>query len=147
MKPILNWRIGCQAYTFRHFSFIETIGKNASLGLNCIEAYPGQRLSSAEPDTIFDHNASEEVLDLVKANLDSAGVHLVNYGVVGLPDEESACRRVFDFAKKMGVETIVSEPPLEALDLVDGLCQEYGVSMAIHNHPAPVGLLAPPIAW
>ena len=61
----------------------------------------------------------------------------MNYGVVQLPNDLAECRKVFDFAKTMGIETIVSEPPLDALGLVDTLCQEYGVSMAIHNHPAP----------
>ena len=137
MSGIPNWRLGCQAYTFRHFSFTETIDKNASLDLKCIEAYPGQALSLDKPDVAFGHNAPEEALDAVKAKLDSAGVHLVNYGVVPLPNDEAECRKVFDFAKAMGIETIVSEPPLVALELVDALCQEYGIDMAIHNHPAP----------
>ena len=77
------------------------------------------------------------MLDAVKAKLDSADVRLVNYGVVPLPSDEAECRKVFDFATTMRIETIVSEPPLEALGLVDRLCQEYGISMAIHNHPAP----------
>ena len=42
------------------------------------------------------------------------GITLVNYGVVGLPNNEAECRKVFDFAKEMGIETIVSEPPEDA---------------------------------
>ena len=37
----------------------------------------------------------------------------------------------------MGIETICSEPPPEAFDLIDKLCQEYDISVAIHNHPKP----------
>jgi len=36
----------------------------------------------------------------------------------------------------MGLETIVSEPPADAFDTVDKLCEEYGINVAIHNHPS-----------
>jgi len=137
MDPKLNWRLGCQAYSFRNFTLFETIEKNASLGLKWLEAYPTQALSPEKQDVKVDHNSPREVLDVVKAKLDSAGTRLVNYGVVLLPNDEEQCRKIFDFAKAMGLETIVSEPPDDALDLVDTLCQEYQVNMAIHNHPAP----------
>lgn len=133
----MGWRLGCQAYSFNRFTFFEAIDKNASLGLKVIEAYPGQKLSPEKPDVVFDHNASQEVLDVVKAKLDSVGVKLVNYGVVGLPNDEAECRKVFDFAKKMGIETICSEPPRDAFDLLDKLTEEYGINVAIHNHPKP----------
>jgi hypothetical protein len=35
----------------------------------------------------------------------------------------------------MGIETIVSEPPEEAFDMLDLLCQEYRINVAVHNHP------------
>ena len=43
----------------------------------------------------------------------------------------------FDFAKDMGIETIVSEPAEDAFDAIDKLCDEYGINVAIHNHPKP----------
>jgi sugar phosphate isomerase/epimerase len=73
----------------------------------------------------------------VKQRLADARVKLVNYGVVRLPNEEAECRKVFDFAKDMGIETLTAEPKPEALDLVDRLCREYGIKVAIHNHPKP----------
>jgi sugar phosphate isomerase/epimerase len=44
---------------------------------------------------------------------------------------------VFDFAKDMGIETIVSEPTDDSFDLLDKLTAEYGINVAIHNHPQP----------
>ena len=136
MNQMLNWRIGCQTYTFRHFTLYETIDKNAALGLTCIEAYPGQMLSPEQPTTRFNHFLPERERDALKAKLDSAGVALVNYGVVGLPDEDER-RHVFDFARDMGMETIVAEPPLDTMDRDEELCEEYGLKVAIHNHPEP----------
>jgi sugar phosphate isomerase/epimerase len=44
---------------------------------------------------------------------------------------------MFGFAQDMGIETLTAEPAAEALDLVDTLCREYEIKVAIHNHPKP----------
>jgi len=132
-----QWRLGVQAYSFNRFTFFEAIDKAQSLGLHWIEAYPGQRLSKEQPSVGFDHNAPAEVLDAARKKLAAAGVKLVNYGVVGLGQDEAANRKVFEFAKLMGIETIVSEPEPGSFDLLDKLTTEYGINVAIHNHPKP----------
>jgi len=133
----IGWRIGCQAYSFNRFTFFEAIDKVSTIGLHYIEAYPGQKLSNETGDVKFDHSLSPELQQKVKEKLASANVKLVNYGVVGLSNDEAESRKVFDFAKAMGIETIVSEPPANAMPLVDKLSQEYGIKVAIHNHPKP----------
>jgi sugar phosphate isomerase/epimerase len=133
----LGWRLGCQSYTFNHFTFYEAVDKVASLGLHYIEAYPGQKLNSEKPDLKFGDTMSADVRAEVKQKLAEAKVKLVCYGVVGLSQDVAASRRVFEFAKDMGIETIVSEPSPDALDVVAKLCDEYEINMAIHNHPKP----------
>lgn len=135
-EKLFGWRLACQAYSFNKFTFFEAVDKTASVGLKYIEAYPGQKLSP-EKDVAFDHNSPADVLEAVKAKLAASGVTLVNYGVVDLPANEAESRKVFDFAKKMGIETIVSEPKPDALDTVEKLVKEYGIKVAIHNHPKP----------
>ncbi|MBE0537504.1 MAG: DUF1080 domain-containing protein [Phycisphaerae bacterium] len=131
-----GWRLGMQAYTFNHFTFYEAVDKTASLGLDWIEAYPGQKLM-ADSDARTDHNMSAEARELMKAKLRDAGVRLINYGVVGLSKNEAESRKVFEWAKEMGVRTIVSEPPADAFDTIEKLCDEYEINVAIHNHPKP----------
>jgi len=46
-------------------------------------------------------------------------------------------RSVFEFARKMGIDTLVSEPEPEAMDTVEKLCKEFNIKVAIHNHPKP----------
>ena len=131
-----GWRLGVGAYTFRGFTFFEAIDKVASLGLEWIDGYPGQRVSE-DIDVKFDHNMDPEARLKVKAKLVDAGVRLQGYGVVGLPADTVECRKVFDFAKDMGIEVIISEPREEAFDLIEALCEEYQIKVAIHNHPKP----------
>ncbi|MGB2754113.1 MAG: sugar phosphate isomerase/epimerase [Phycisphaerae bacterium] len=132
-----GWRLGMQAYSFNRYTLFEAIEKTASLGLRYIEAYPGQKLSAERSDVCWDHNTGPEIRQEVKRKLDASGVRLVCYGVVGLDKDEAAARKVFDFAKDMGIETIVSESPRDALPSLDKLCGEYTISIAIHNHPKP----------
>lgn len=132
-----GWQLGIQAWSFNRFTFYEAIDKTASLGLKYIEAYPGQKLSKDKPKITFGHDMPAEIRQEVKQKLKDAGVTLINFGVVNLPNSESHCRKVFDFAKEMGIETIVSEPREETFDMLDKLCQEYKIKLAIHNHPKP----------
>ncbi|UCC98449.1 MAG: DUF1080 domain-containing protein [Phycisphaerales bacterium] len=132
-----DWKLGMQAYSFNRFTFYEAVDKTKALEMKYIEVYPGQTLSEEKPDVKTDHNMSSENKKLMLQKLREAGVTLTNYGVVGLPNNEAECRKVFAFAKEMGIETIVSEPPEDAFDLIDRLCEEYKIDVAIHNHPKP----------
>ena len=134
----LGWRIGCQLWSFNRFSFMEAIDKNASIGLKYAEAFPGQRLSADLPEDVkFDHNMSEEHRALAVKHLADRGVSLVAYGVVGIPREEEEARKIFDFAKKMGIGIVVAEPASSILDMMEKLAEEYDLKVAIHNHPKP----------
>jgi sugar phosphate isomerase/epimerase len=131
------WKLGMQAYSFNRFTFEEAVAKTKALGMRYIEVYPGQTLSKEKPDVKTDHNMSGQDKQLMMQMLREAGVKLMNYGVVGLSNNEAECRKVFDFARETGIETIVSEPPEDAFDLIDRLCEEYKINVAIHNHPKP----------
>ncbi|MBN2021252.1 MAG: TIM barrel protein [Pirellulales bacterium] len=133
----LGWRLGCQAYTFNRFTFWEAVEKVKTLGLRYIEAYPGQRLDSDRLDVQMGPDLSADARAEVKKRLADAGVTLVNYGVCGLSKDEADARKTFEFAKDMGIETIVSEPPQDAFDVLEKLCDEFEINLALHNHPSP----------
>ena len=125
----LGWRLGCQAYSFNHYTFFEAIDKTAGLGLLYIEAYPGQTVSK-EIKAGFGDGLSAEQRKTIKQKLADSGVKLVNFGVTGING-----RKTFDFAKDMGIETLVSEPGEGDFQKLDKLCGEYEINVAIHNHP------------
>ncbi len=133
----LGWRLGCQAYTFNRYTFYEAVDKVASLGLHYIEAYPRQKLSKDQPRVVTDHTMTPAVRKQLKQRLADAGITLVNYGVCKLYKDEAKSRATFDFAKDMGIETLVSEPLPDAFDTLEKLCEEYQINVAIHNHPQP----------
>ncbi len=130
--------IGCQAYTFNHYTVFEAIEKTASAGGKVIEFYPGQPLSKAEPDVKFDHNASPATIEKVKEQLAKYHLRAVNYGVVGIPKDEAQARVLFEFAKTMGLRAITTES-VEAIDTIEKLVKEYDICVGFHDHPKRPG--------
>lgn len=126
---------GCQAYSFNRFTAFEAIEKCAEAGGRVIEFYPGQQLSREEKDAELDHNMSDAQIERLKAKLAEHGLMAANYGVVWLGKDEKECRRVFDFARKIGAYAVTSEPDAEAFDMIERLVEEYDIRLAIHNHP------------
>ena len=129
-----GFAVGCQAYTFNRFSVFEAIEKTASTGAKVIEFYPGQKLSPAEPNVKFSHDATPEVWDKVKAKLKEAGITPIAYGVVGLSKDEKASRKVFEFAKSFGIRVINTES-VDAIDTFEKLVKEYDIKVGFHDHP------------
>jgi len=126
--------IGCQAWTFNHFSVMEAIDKTAAAGGTVIEFYPGQKFSPDKPDLKWDHNASDEMIAAVQERLQKDGIHAVNYGVVGIPNNEAEARKIFEFAKKLGLYGITTES-VESIDVIEKLVKEYDIHVGFHDHP------------
>lgn len=133
----LGWRLGVQAYTFKNFTFFEAVDKAAAMGLKYIEAFPGQRIGGGTGDTARIHPAmSKQDRERVKKKLADAGVKLSAFGVI-TPGTDEGWRALFVFARDMQIPVITSEPAPEQLDLVEKLCEEFKINLAIHNHPKP----------
>jgi sugar phosphate isomerase/epimerase len=125
--------IGCQSWTFNHYSVMEAIDKTAAAGGKVIEFYPGQKFSPEHPDWKFDHNASDEMIAAVQARLKKDGVRAVNYGVVGIPKDEAGARKIFEFAKKLDLYAITTES-VESIDTFEKLVKEYNIRVGFHDH-------------
>jgi len=131
----LGWQMAIHAYTFRKFSIYECIDKTAALGLKHMSLSGSVNLGGTNNVTTV--NLSDKDAEAIKKAVAAKGIKLVNIGVVKLPPDEAQSRKVFEFARKMGIDTLVPEPEPEALDLVEKLCKEYNIKVAIHNHPKP----------
>ncbi len=128
-----GFAIGCQAYTFNRFTVFEAIEKTEQAGGKVIEFFPGQKVSKDNPVS-FDHNSPDDVLAQVKAKLAQHKLKAVNYGVVGIPADEAGARKVFEFARKMGLRAVTTEST-ESIDTIEKLVKEYNIGVGYHNHP------------
>ena len=99
----LGWRLAAQAYSFNRYTFFEAVDMTVAAGLRYIEIFPGQRISKtvrAKVDTNMTADMRKEVLK----KLSDSGVKALSFGVGG------SDRKHFEFAKEMGLETLVAEP-------------------------------------
>lgn len=128
-----GFALGCQAWTFHTYSVMEAIDKTAAAGGKVIEFFPGQKLSPDKPDIKWDHNASDDVIAQVQARLKERGIRAVNYGVVPIPADEAGARKVFDFAKRLGLYGITTES-VESIDTIEKLVKEYDICVGFHDH-------------
>ncbi|MBN2269807.1 MAG: TIM barrel protein [Sedimentisphaerales bacterium] len=130
----IGWRIACQLYTFRDRSFYEALDVISSLGIRYVEPCYFLSLDKSRPDLKTSESLSQDVRRELKKRLDDYGVKMVNY-YAPIEGNTEDFRKIFDFGKEMGVQTLVAEPPAEVFDKLEELCDEYKINLAIHNHP------------
>ncbi len=58
----------------------------------------------------LDGQLNSDELRQVRLKLDAAGVRLLTYRIGPMPSDETGCRSLFQFGKKMGIETLIAEP-------------------------------------
>ena len=130
----LGWQMACQLYSFRSMSCYEALPKIGSLGVRLIEPCFFLRLDKARPKLKTGPSLPPKIRKEWKARLADKGMRIANF-YANLTGNADDCRKQFEFAKEMGAETFVSEPPGEAFDTIEKFCDEYGINLAVHNHP------------
>ncbi len=134
----MGWRLSCGLYTFRDRSFYEALDVIAGLGIRCVEPAFFLPLSKEQPELKTSESLAPGQRREMKKRLGDRGMRMASY-YAPLDADVNVFRKVFDFAKEMGVETLVAEPPAEVFEALDRLCQEYQMSLAIHNHSEAAG--------
>jgi sugar phosphate isomerase/epimerase len=134
-----GFAIGCQAYSFNRFTAFEAIEKTAQAGGKVIEFFPGQKLSQEDPNLTVDHNSPQVDVVVAKLKAKLAEYHIlpVNYGVVGIPEDEAGARKVFEFAKKLGLRAVTTEST-ESINTIEKLVKEYDICVGYHDHPGNI---------
>ncbi|HAK95900.1 MAG TPA: endonuclease [Planctomycetes bacterium] len=130
----LGWSLCCQLYTFRDRNFYEAIETIAALGFDGVEPAFFLPLAKGNKELQTNEKLDDAARKELRKRLADLGLAMKNfYGDLGA--DAADCRRKFDFAKEMGVETFVAEPPPEAFDAIEKLCEEYKINLGVHNHP------------
>lgn len=129
----LGIKLGVQCYTYRALTFFETVDKAAMLGLRYVESYPGQKVRPGANATMARKGMSEDLDQAILKKLHDAGVRMVAYGVDEVPLDEAGARSAFTWARKMGIEVLVTATAPNAVQ--DKLCNEFSIKLVLHNHP------------
>lgn len=125
--------IGCQAWTFNHFTTFEAIEKTKAAGGKTIELYPGQKtFKDSETKTGPDMSAAD--VQKLKDKLNAEGIKAVAFGVTGISNDENGTRKLFQWAKDMDIRIIVTEST-DAIDTIEKMVKEFDIKVAFHDHP------------
>jgi sugar phosphate isomerase/epimerase len=138
----LGWRLGISAYTFHRYTFFEAIDKTAELGLRYFGGFFMHQVSKDIPKNL-DYELTEDEIAAVRNKLLSSGVSMPAYYIHKIEPDETVCRKLFEFCRKLGIETIVGEPEPEVLDMIERFCEEYEINLAIHGHTPDIS----PVYW
>ena len=119
-----NLKLGLQLYSLRKFSLDDALKHAKDLGFEQVEFYGG----------MFAVDSSDEKIAEVVSKVKALGLSISAHGVNGFGEDFAANRRIFEFAKKVGLSTITAGPTPESMDNLNDLVKEFNIRIAIHNH-------------
>lgn len=130
----MGWLIGVQQYTFRRFTFYEMLDMMLQLGIAHAEGGFFLPLDKARPELKTNEELSPALRNELKQRMADRGISMPTfYG--NLNTNQGQARAVFEFCSELGARAVVAEPPAAAIDMIEKLCDEYRIDLAIHNHP------------
>ncbi|WP_126973531.1 sugar phosphate isomerase/epimerase family protein [Gynurincola endophyticus] len=131
-----DWKLGVQLWTFNHFDMQTALLKVDSAAIRYVEAYLGQPFGFGETEVKFGVDITDAQLEKLNQLLKEKNIKINAFGVV-VPANGAEWIKTFELAKKIGVSYITAEPIKAHLDTVNLLAGEYGIPVAIHDHPYP----------
>ncbi len=119
--------IGVQSISLRKYSLPEAIRQLQGMGVRYVELSASAHLRSM---------ATDEQIREARQLVAIAGLKVTAHGVNQFSKDHAANRRVFEFARKLGIRTITAnpQPDDETFASLDKLVAEYDMRIAIHNH-------------
>jgi len=118
------FELGIQLYSLRGYPVAEALKHAKELGFEAVEFYPG----------MFPIAASAEQIADIKKQVADLGLRISAHGVNGFGKDAAANRKVFEFAKAVGVGILGCDPTPESFASLDELVREFDIRVAIHNH-------------
>lgn len=121
-----GFTMAIQSWTFRVQPAEDALASIASLGITRVELSP----QAAH----FGYPATDEQIAAMRAQLAAHGLDCVTSGLEPATADHAQNRAVFEYAKKLGLRTIMVDPAPDALDSLEELAREFDLRVGIHNH-------------
>ncbi len=118
------FKVGLQSYSFRTYNFEDAVLRSRDIGIHYWESFPDHIPITGEAQKI------QKALGILKA----ADISLLTFGVLSFDKDTAKNRSYFEFAKKMGIQTLSADPDPESLSQLSELVHEFDINIAIHNH-------------
>lgn len=119
-----GFAMGLQTYSLRGYPTAKALDLAKELGFTTLEFATGH----------LGTGASRAEIDTVKAQCNKLGLKALSHGVNPFTKDHEANRKIFEFAKRLGVRNLSADPHPDSFDSLDKLVAEYNIRIAIHNH-------------
>ncbi len=139
-KIWFGWPVTIRANVFQQLTLSEAAAKADALGLASIEGVSTQKLSAEIPKNL-DFNLKPGERKAVLARFRELNLKMPVYLVPSIAGDADSRKKLFEFAKDMGVEAIVIATEPSALADLEAMANEYGVNVAIESRKDPKNLL------
>ena len=131
-------KIGVASYTLRKLPLDTAIKAIGRVGLHYVSI----------KDAHLPMNSTPDERRAVAQKFKDAGITPVSCGNVTLRNDEASARAAFEYARDIGLPTIVCSPDPDSMPLLDKLVKEFDIKLAIHNHgPEDRRFPAPSDVW
>jgi sugar phosphate isomerase/epimerase len=124
--PWRGLKVGVATYTLRELPIDQAISGVTRVGLKYV--------SIKNVKNHIDLSHSSEERKQRSQMFRDAGLIPLSVGNVSMRTGEADIRKAFEYARDIGVPTIVCAPSLEAIPFLDKMVKEFDIKLAIHNH-------------
>jgi sugar phosphate isomerase/epimerase len=122
-----RWRglkAGVASYTLRKLPLDGAIAAIQRVGLRYVSI----------KDFHLSLDSPTEERKAVAQRFKEAGITPLSCGNVTMENDEANVRRAFEYARDVGLPTIVCSPHPDSMPILDAMVKEFDIRLAIHNH-------------
>ena len=127
---LLGWQVGVSLGSFRQDTFLEAARKAEALDLAVVAGDSTQKVSIQIPKNL-DYRLAPGEMDAVRGRLTTLSLRMPVYFMAEMSVDEPIARKQFEFAKSLGVETVVVARTPPAFPVIERLAEEFGVNVAL----------------
>jgi inosose dehydratase len=136
--PWRGFKAGVASYTLRKFPLEAAIRSIQRVGLRYVSI----------KDFHLPLNSTPEERRSVAARFKEAGITPLSCGNITMENDAASVRRAFEYARDVGLPTIVCSPHPDSMSILDAMVKEFDIRLAIHNHgPEDKRFPSPYDAW
>jgi sugar phosphate isomerase/epimerase len=117
-------QLGIQLYSLREFSLEAALDHAKQIGFTQVEFY----------SKMLPLDSSAEQIADVRKKVADRGLTISAHGVNKFTKDAAANRKLFEFAKAVGIPTITADPDPDSFASLNELVKEFDIRVAIHNH-------------
>jgi sugar phosphate isomerase/epimerase len=122
--PWRGFKAGVASYTLRKFPLEGAIRSIQHVGLRYVSI----------KDFHLPLKSTREERRSVAARFKEAGITPLSCGNITMENDGANVRRAFEYARDVGVPTIVCSPHPDSMAILDAMVKEFDIRLAIHNH-------------